>query len=284
VERRRGRHRDEEGDGDGEDRPRPDVNARQSVVLFGHALLDHRRLDEDLHVGRDGRADERDDREEVAGGEVGARPREAARHLAPVGARQEGRDDVAEEDERHHEEDALDAAVGAFDDQPPDGEGRQRHRDEARDAEQLGRRRDADELRDGHAAVGDEERQHHQHRPAHAELLADEVGEPLARHRPHPRARLLHDAERQDQRDESPEEVVAVVGPGRGVGGDAARVVTRVGGNHPGPDDGEVGQQAAPRRGRALHAPRPAPPQAATRVPHSLCARQGHSEVPRQRS
>ena len=56
-----------------------------------------------------------------------------------------------------------------------------------RPAEQLEAARDAGELRDDVAEVRDDERDHHEERQAEAELLADQIAQPLAGHRAHAR-------------------------------------------------------------------------------------------------
>ena len=106
-------------------------------------------------------------------------------------------------------------------------------------AEQLEAARHAGELRDDVAEIGDDERQHQPERDAEAELLADEIAQPLAGDRAHPRRHLLDDDERDGDRDHRPEQRVAELRSGLRVGEDAAGVVVDVGGDEARADDGE---------------------------------------------
>ena len=139
----------------------------------------------------------------------GPRDRRERRRL-PVGMRQQAGDDVADVEAGRRQKDLLDAVVGALDDEQPDDDrgrsGTTMYRD---DAEQLEAARDAGELRHDVAEVRDDEREHQEERDAEAELLADQVAQPLAGDRAHARRHLLHDDQRDRDRDHRPEQRVA---------------------------------------------------------------------------
>ena len=126
----------------------------------------------------------------------------------------------------------------------PDDGRRQRHDDVLRDAEQLEAARDAGELGDDVAEVGDDQREHQQERDAEAELLADQIAQPLAGDRAHPRRHLLHDHQRDRDRDHRPQQRVAELRAGQRIGEDAAGVVVDVGGDEARADDGEEQRDA----------------------------------------
>ena len=75
------------------------------------------------------------------------------------------------------------------------------------------------------------------------EVLADQVGQPLPGDDPHAHAHLLHHDEGDEDRDDHPQQVVAEVRPGDGVGGDAARVVVDVRGDDARADDRQQEEQ-----------------------------------------
>ena len=79
---------------------------------------------------------------------------------------------------------------------------------------------------------------------AEAEFLADQVAQPLAGHRAHARRHLLHDHQRDGDRDHRPQQRVAELRAGHRIGGDAAGVVVDVGGDEPGADDGQHQREA----------------------------------------
>ena len=101
---------------------------------------------------------------------------------------------------------------------------------------------DADELRD-HVGVVDHHQQDHQDEgEAQAELLADQVAEALAGDHAHAGAHLLHHDQRNGDGNDGPQQRVAVLRAGLGVGEDAAGVVIDIGGNESGAEDGQKQQ------------------------------------------
>ena len=101
------------------------------------------------------------------------------------------------------------------------------------------RRADADELADADAEVRDQHRDRRERRPAHAVLLADQLGEALAGDGAHPRRHLLDDDQADGDHHHHPQQVVAVLRPDRRVGRDPARVVAGVGRDQARADEGE---------------------------------------------
>ncbi len=120
------------------------------------------------------------------------------------------------------------------------------------DVEELHAAGDAGELGDDVAEVDDDEQDHDDEGHAEAELFADEVAEALAGDDAHAGAHLLHDDEREGDGDHRPEERVAELGAGLGVGEDAAGVVVDVGGDEARAEDGkeedQPGSPCAPGR------------------------------------
>src|SRR5947209_16037362 len=178
-----------------EDRAGVGVYALGAVVSARDALLDERALLEELHVRRDGRAEQADEDEDVVGVALDRRHEGPARDRVPVGVAHDRRDGVGEEDERHQKEDFLDPLVRAEDDEIPEHRRGERHGQVAADAEEFRGRADADELADDQPAVGDEDDRDGEERPADAEALAYEVEEAAPRRRAQTRAHLLHDRE-----------------------------------------------------------------------------------------
>ena len=109
--------------------------------------------------------------------------------------------------------------------------------------EQLERTGDAREFRHHVGQVGQHQQRHHQERDAQPELLADQVGEPLARDRAHARAHLLRDDQEHGDGQQRPQRQVAELRAGRGIGKDAAGIVIDDGGDEPRPDDREEDQR-----------------------------------------
>ena len=165
--------------------------------------------------------------------------------VVPIGLRQERRDDVGDEHEREDEEHLLDALVAAADDQQPHGDRGDRHGDVARHAEHLHARRDAGELRERGAHVADEQGEHRKRREADAEALADERGESLAGDGAHlGRGHLDHQQQHAHHGDD-PQRGVAEFGADGGVRRDAARVVSRHGGDNARAERGQNQQELA---------------------------------------
>ncbi len=175
----------------------------------------------------------------------------ALRAIAPqLGVHGEGRDDVRHKGETQRQEDALDNPPIAAHHQHPDEDGGTDDRDRQRHTEQSKPTGDAGEFGERGAAVGDEDDNGGKERPAHPEALADEVHQALAGDRSQAGHHLLGDDQRDEDGQERPEQVVAVLGAGVAVREDAARVVARVGHDDAGTDDGQV----APRPGESPRA------------------------------
>ena len=157
----------------------------------------------------------------------------------PVGAAEHAGDDVGDVEDAGDEEDLFDALVVALDDEHPDDEGADGDANVFGDVEELHAAGDAGELGDDVGEVDGDEQDHDDEGDAEAELFADEVAEALAGDDAHARAHLLHDDEGEGDGDHRPEEGVAELGAGRGVGEDAAGVVVDVGGDEARAENGE---------------------------------------------
>ena len=163
---------------------------------------------------------------------------------SPVRAREHRRDRIREERDRHQDEHPLRHLVRAAHEQQPHEHGRDGHGRLGRDVSEPERCADADELADADAEVRDQHGNRREGGQAHAVLLADQLREPLARHRSHPRRHLLDDDQREGDQHHHPEEVVAVAGADVGVRRDAARVVAGVRSDQAGAEDAEQRDEA----------------------------------------
>jgi hypothetical protein len=124
---------------------------------------------------------------------------------------------------------------------------RDRHRDVRADPEVLHRERDADELGDDDQEVEQQDRPDRDVAPVAAETLADETSVADAGDGAESRHHLLVDDQDRDQQRQRPEQRVAEVLAGLGVGGDAAGVVVADHDDETGPDDGDEGEEAGPQ-------------------------------------
>jgi hypothetical protein len=246
VEGCRAGHDDEEGDHVRDDAAEDDVPARVAVVLEGHALLHDRRLQVELHPGRDRGAHEPDDHVEAGGVQVRRGLEGVEERLLPVGVGQEARERIGDVEDAGDEEHPLDHPVGAAQDEPPDEDRPEGDGDVAVHAEDRHARGEPGELGDRVAEVGDEKERHQDEGDAEAVLLTDEVGEALARDHPHAGDHLLDDDEGHRDRDERPQERVAEARAGDGVRVDPAGVVVDVGGDDPGAEDAQEDEEVAP--------------------------------------
>ena len=188
-----------------------------------------------------------------------------AADVAPVRVREDRRDRVGEERDRHQHEDR--ARPTLYEPRTTSSQTTQRgdrHGHLHRDVGEAERRADADELADADAEVRDQHRARREERPANAVLLADQLGEALAGHRAHPRRHLLDDDQRDG--DHAPSSRAArsrTCAPTDAVGRDPAGVVAGVRGDQARAEDRE---QATRRRwrGYAAAAAAPAGPATAT--------------------
>ena len=99
---------------------------------------------------------------------------EGSTHLAPIGLREERRDDIRYEHAADGEEHFLDALVATAHDQQPHHNAGNGHRYVLAHAEELHAGSDAGELRKRRSPAFDEHGNHGKGGQAHAELLADE--------------------------------------------------------------------------------------------------------------
>ena len=155
---------------------------------------------------------------------------------------EDGGDRVGDEDDGEQQEDALGVAVGAEEHERPDGDRGDRHREVARDAEEVEGGGDAAELGDHQADVGDGEGGDGEGGEPEGELLADEGGQALAGVDGQAGHHLLHDDVGDRDEHHQEERPVDELRPGRRVGDDAAGVVAGGGGDQPGPGRGQVDQ------------------------------------------
>ena len=155
---------------------------------------------------------------------------------------------IREERQRHQNEDLLGDPVGAAHHEQPDDHRSDRDRHVLRDVCEREGGADTDELADADAEVRHQHRGRRERRPPDAVLLANQLGEALARHRPHACRHLLDDDQRHRDQDHHPDQVVAVPGADCGVSGDPAGVVTGVRRDQAGAENSEESEKAGGAR------------------------------------
>ncbi len=232
-------YHDEERNHVGHDAAEDHVDAAESVVALRNALLDDRRLQVELHPGRDGGADQADDHDQIAGVGIELRDDRVRERQFPVRFREKCRDRIGEINQRKKQQDAFHGLVRAAHDDGPDQRRADGDRDVFADTEDAHARGEAGELGRDVAEVGESEDDHGEEGHAQAELFADEIGEAFAGDGAHARGHFLHHDQRDGGGDQGPEQRVAVLRAGLRVGEDAAGIVIDVGGDEAGADDGE---------------------------------------------
>ena len=176
--------------------------------------------------------------------------------LQPGRFGQESGNDVGEIEERRGEKHFLHRLVLALDHDQPDNDGANRDGVVLVEAEQFEAAGDAGKFRDHVAEVDDDQADHHEERDAKSKFLANQIAQALAGDRAHAGGDLLHHDQRHRDRDHGPEQHVSELGPGRGIGPDAAGIVVHVRGDETRPDDGEEDQKPdfpAFQEGHAAH-------------------------------
>ncbi len=157
----------------------------------------------------------------------------------PGGSGEDPGKDVGDVDGGGDEKNFFDAFVISLDDEQPDEDGADGHGQIFTDMKELHAAGDSGKLRNDVAEIDDDEKHHHQESDAEAELFTDEVAEALAGDDAHAGAHLLDDDEGEGDGDHHPQQLVAVLGAGLGVGEDAAGIVIDVGGDEAGTEHGE---------------------------------------------
>ena len=138
---------------------------------------------------------------------------EASGDGADVGVGEHRRDDEDELERAEHEPDDLDAPVAAGDHERHERRGGDRDRRRRRHAEQLADAGEAGELGDESAEDGDDERADGNPCPCAAEVLADQLREPLAGRDRKPRRELQDDDQHRHEGELDEQEPVAPGGP-----------------------------------------------------------------------
>ena len=158
VEGRAGRDHDEERDQVGEDRAGRDLGPLGVQLVGPDPSLDDRRLDVELHERRDRRPRGGDEQEDIAGVQLDVRRDDRVGDVAPIRLCEDRRDRVREERDRHQHEHPLRDLRRAADDEQPDPDRGDRHRDLKRDPGEAERGADPDELADADPEVRDQHR------------------------------------------------------------------------------------------------------------------------------
>src|ERR1051326_7683191 len=116
------------------------------------------------------------------------------------------------------------------------------------DAKKFARSGDTDKLRHRHARIRDQQSEHDERCPAHAETFADQIGETLASNRAHASAHLLDNAEADCDWNQEPEKGITEIRADRSKRCDATGVIPGVGGNHSRAKNGDEREQALTAR------------------------------------
>ncbi len=237
-----------DGDKDGKHRTDDHVDPLKANVGDLQSLVHDRGLLVELHPGRNGGADGRDHNRHKARVKAKAWRDESPSHGRPRRLGQDTRCHVCQIDGAGHQKDPFDHLVVGLEDQHPDQDRGDRHRDILADAQDLHAGRHAGELADGVAQVGQDHHADDDRRGPHAHGLADQIGQAFAGDHAQPGAHLLDNDQGQGDERHDPQQAIAIVGAGDGIGGDPTGVVIDVGGDDARPDNGQQGQQPDPQR------------------------------------
>ncbi len=143
-----------------------------------HTLLHQRALLKELHVGRDGRAHQPHDDENIVGLPTERGNESSLGYLCPVGMAHKSSNRIGEEHDGHRQKDFLYAGVVSIDYKIPKKDRSQRNSYVLADSDQFHRGANTDKLRNGYAAVGDENDGDRKECPACAKALTNQVQEP----------------------------------------------------------------------------------------------------------
>ena len=111
VQSRGSRNHYEENYQDREDGSDPNIDAGQPIGFGTHPFFDYGRLDKDLHIGRDGRSDDRNKGKKICRRQFEMGMDQFTRDRGPRRMREKSCYYVTEENERHREKDSLDPLV-----------------------------------------------------------------------------------------------------------------------------------------------------------------------------
>ena len=238
-EHRARRHDDEPGDDLGHDGTRDIVRALARDIARVEVLLDDVARHHEDHVGRGGRAYVGDEERHVARVGRDLRHQRSPKSISPVGTCHNSRDHIGHEDAAYGQKYLFDATVRSCHREEPGSYGSNGYRDEGRHAKERHARGDACELGERDRKVGYDEGQHRHRRDADAKLLADERRKALAGGTAHACSGLLHYDQQETHDGHGPQHAKAVGRACARVGGDAAGIVSRKGGEQAGSHGGK---------------------------------------------
>ncbi|CDA36037.1 putative uncharacterized protein [Collinsella sp. CAG:166] len=224
---RTGRDDNKAGNDIGGNRAAHGVDTLQHDIVLARILIDHVVLRQEDHPRCDGGTDRCDHKRHVTGVVLDVGHNQVDRHIAPAGTSHKCSDNVGHKHATHQQQNLLDALEAARHGKHPNQQCHQRHRDARRHAEEGKTARDTRKLRNGHGRIGDQQRRHGQHAPAHAKALADERRQALACDAAATRRSLLCHDEQHGHDGKHPQHLVAIAGTGTGIRGDAAGVIAR---------------------------------------------------------
>src|SRR5208282_2280485 len=260
VERGRASDNDEPGNHVGEDAAHNYVELRGFVLAPRDAFFHDRRLQIELHPGRDRSSNHADHHVEVRalpegghlwrldGGLDGLDPGRLGQHSGKY---------ISDVEERSRQEDFLNALVLPFDCDEPDDHGADRHCDVLGDSEQPHASHDADKLAYDVSKIGDQNAEHHKEGNPQAVFFPDQIAQPLAGHRSHAGAHLLHYDQGDCSRDHGPQEHVAELRAGLRIGQDAVGIVVDIRGDEARSYYGKKQQEPELPTSQEFHARRP---------------------------
>ena len=222
-----------------------DVEAGSPVALRRDPLLHDRRLQIELHPGRNRGADYAHDHINVTLGVPDRAPRQLHRGqhgIVPAGLRQDPGYDIGNVEDGGGQKDLFDPFVISLDHQQPDGQSADGYRYVLADMEELHAAGNAGKLRHDVAEVDHHQQQHQQERHAQPELFTDEITQAFAGYRAHACTHFLHHQQSHGDGDHGPQQRIAELGSGIGISEDAAGIVIDIGGDEARPQHGEEEQ------------------------------------------
>jgi hypothetical protein len=237
VERRRRGNDDARPDQVAQHRTGVRIHPFRVVVAQCHTFFDHRALLEELLVGRNRRADQGYDQQQIPRIAVQARHQRAMGHCAPVRLGQHDRRRIRQKGEGHHQKQTFGDAVAAEQYRQPHQHCAGGYGDVPGHAQELSGRGDARELRGDDPTIANQDCADRYQGPADAEPFANQVEQSAPCRRAHPRGHLLDDGQRHGQDDQQPQQVIAQARADDADGANTARVVSGDRRNHPRPKD-----------------------------------------------
>src|SRR5207302_7646120 len=161
----------------------------------------------------------------------------------PIRLGQDGGKYVGKIEDAGEKKNNFHLTVGSSNNQDPNDDRCDWHRDVLADPKNLHGCRDTGKLRHHVRQVHKKARDHYEKRRPEPEFLANEIGEPFSSHDAHPCAHFLRDIQRNRHWNQRPEQSVAILRSRLRIDGNTTRVVVHIGGDQPGAHHGQQQRQ-----------------------------------------